>query len=203
VLRIEGVSRHRRALATTATIGTMKMSLRNPSSAGFAVPAKKLLLLALVALLAACSRNAGDGKGSEAFWDATAFGLDDQPIALVKYRNQPLVVNFWARWCPPCRDEIPDFILAQQQFKSQGVQLVGIGIEDQAAPVSAFVREYGITYPVLLAKEQGLPLMEALGNHQGALPFTIVMDRQGYVVARKVGRMSKSEMDAAFAAALR
>ena len=181
----------------------MKMPLWKPAHVLLQPPAARLVLIALTLLITACSRNASDSKGSEALWAATAFGLDDQPVALVKYRNQPLVVNFWARWCPPCRDEIPDFILAQQQFKSQGVELVGIGIEDQAAPVADFVRQYGITYPVLLAKDQGVPLMTALGNHQGALPFTIVMDRQGYVVARKVGRMSKSEMDAAFAAALR
>lgn len=181
----------------------MKMPFPKRSCAVLQVPAARFLLLALAVLVTACSRNANDDKGSEAFWAATAFGLDDQPVALVRYRNQPLVVNFWARWCPPCRDEIPDFILAQQQFKAQGVELLGIGIEDQAAPVRDFVREYAITYPVLLAKDQGLPLMAALGNHQGALPFTVVMDRQGYVVARKVGRMSKSEMDTAFAAALR
>ncbi len=181
----------------------MKTSLRKPADSAYPVPALRLLLIALTVIIAACSRNAGDGKGSEALWAATAFGLDDQPVPLVNYRNQPLVVNFWARWCPPCRDEIPDFILTQRQFKAQGVQLVGIGIEDQAAPVREFVRQYGITYPVLLSRDQGLPLMEALGNRQGALPFTIVIDRQGYVVARKVGRMSKSEMDAAFAAALR
>jgi thiol-disulfide isomerase/thioredoxin len=181
----------------------MKMSIRPPTSAAFQLLAPRLLLIALTVLIGACSRNASDSTGSEALWASTAFGLDDQPIALIKYRNQPLVVNFWARWCPPCRDEIPDFILAQRQFQAQGVQLVGIGIEDEAAPVGEFVREYGITYPVLVAKDQGLPLMAALGNTQGALPFTVVIDRQGYVVARKVGRMSKSEMDAAFAAALR
>jgi thiol-disulfide isomerase/thioredoxin len=181
----------------------MKMALRTTSVAAFRRRASRHLLIAFAVLGAACSRNAGDSKGAEALWEATAYGLDDQPVALLKYRSQPLVVNFWARWCPPCRDEIPDFILAQQQFKAQGVQLIGIGIEDQAAPVGDFVREYGITYPVLLSKGQGLPLMAALGNHQGALPFTIVIDRQGYVVARKVGRMSKSEMDTAFAAALR
>lgn len=181
----------------------MKMPLPKRTRTMLQMPATRFLLLALAALVAACSRNASDGRGSEALWTATAYGLDDQPVALLKYRDQPLVVNFWARWCPPCRDEIPDFILAQQQFKPQGVQLLGIGIEDQAAPVADFVREYGITYPVLLAKDQGLPLMAALGNHQGALPFTVVIDRQGYVVARKVGRMSKSEMDTAFTTALR
>lgn len=181
----------------------MKSLAPSSSYAAFRLATPRILLIALTVLIAACSRNASDGTGSEALWASTAFGINDQPIALIKYRNQPMVVNFWARWCPPCRDEIPDFILAQRQFQKQGVQLIGIGIEDEAAPVGEFVREYGITYPVLVAKEQGLPLMAALGNPQGALPFTIVIDRQGYVVARKIGRMSKSEMDVAFAAALR
>lgn len=80
--------------------------------------------------------------------------------------------------------------------------MLGIGIEEQAAPVKEFAREYGIDYPVLLAKGQGLDLMQALGNTQAALPFTIVIDREGQLVARKVGRMSKSEIEAAMTAAI-
>jgi hypothetical protein len=69
------------------------------------------------------------------------------------------------------------------------------------------VREFAaarrINYPVLLAREQGLSLMAALGNDQGALPFTVVIDREGNIVGRKLGRMSLTEIDAAFAAAIR
>jgi thiol-disulfide isomerase/thioredoxin len=181
----------------------MKIGRTSHLSARLPRPAARLLLVLATLALAACSRNASETKGSEALWSSTAFGLDDQPVAMLKYGGKPLVVNFWARWCPPCRDEIPDFIAVRRQFQAQGVELVGIGIENEAPAVGAFVRDYRIDYPVLLAREQGLPLMAALGNPSGALPFTVAIDRQGYVVARKVGRMSHSEMEAAFSAALR
>jgi thiol-disulfide isomerase/thioredoxin len=131
------------------------------------------------------------------------FDLQDQPVTLVKYRGIPLVVNFWARWCPPCRDEIPDFVQAQAQFGPQGAQVLGIAIEDEVVPVRDFVGDFKVNYPVVVAKGQGFPLMVALGNSQDALPFTVVIDRQGNMVARKIGRMSKSEIDAALLAAMR
>lgn len=165
--------------------------------------ARRLLLIVSAFLLGACSQHSSDPDEVGALWQATGFDLADQPVALLKYRDRPLVLNFWARWCPPCRDEIPDFIRTNKQFKSQGVELVGLALEDQAPPVADFVKEYGIDYPVLLTKDQGYALMTALGNHQQALPFTVVIDRRGNIVARKVGRMSRSEMETAFAAALR
>jgi thiol-disulfide isomerase/thioredoxin len=163
----------------------------------------RLLLILPALLLVACGRQDADIKETDALWTSTVFDVKDQPVALVGYRDRPLVVNFWARWCPPCRDEIPDFINAREQFKDKGVELLGIGIEDQADAVGEFAKEYGMTYPVLLGKDQGFPLMTALGNKEGALPFTVVIDRHGNIVGRKLGRMSRSEMDAAFAAALR
>lgn len=165
--------------------------------------ARRLLLIVSALLLGACSQHTGDPDEAGALWQATGFDLADQPVALLKYRDKPLVINFWARWCPPCRDEIPDFIRVSAQFKPQGVELIGLALEDQAPPVADFIREYKIDYPVLLAKDPGYALMVALGNHQGGLPFTVVLDRQGNIVARKVGRMSRTEMETAFAAALR
>jgi thiol-disulfide isomerase/thioredoxin len=165
--------------------------------------ARRLLLIVSALLLGACSQHASDPEQADALWRASGFDLADQPVALLKYRDKPLVINFWARWCPPCRDEIPDFIRTNTQFKSQGVELLGLAIEDQAPPVADFIREYKIDYPVLLTRDQGYELMVALGNQQGGLPFTVVIDRQGNIVARKVGRMSRTEMETAFAAALR
>lgn len=162
----------------------------------------RILLTALACLLASCSQSTGAPAAMQPLWNAAVHDLDDRPVALTQYRGQALVVNFWARWCPPCRDEIPDFVRARAQFKAQGAEVIGIAIEDQAGPVRDFAREYRIDYPVLLAKDQGLELMQALGNNQAALPFTVVIDRKGQLVARKVGRMSKSEIEAALTAAL-
>jgi peroxiredoxin len=162
----------------------------------------RILLAALAWSLASCSQPTSAPPASEPLWKATLYDLDDRPVALAKYRGQPLVVNFWARWCPPCRDEIPDFVRARAQFKAQGAEVLGIAIEDQAGPVKDFAREYAIDYPALLAKEPGYDLMRALGNTQEALPFTVVIDREGQLVARKVGRMSKSEIEAALTAAI-
>lgn len=162
----------------------------------------RILLTALACLLTSCSQPTGSPAAMAPLWQATVHDLDDRPVALTKYRGQALVVNFWARWCPPCRDEIPDFVRARAQFKAQGAEVIGIAIEEQAGPVRDFAREYRIDYPVLLAKDQGLELMQALGNNQAALPFTVVIDRNGELVARKVGRMSKSEIEAALTAAI-
>lgn len=137
-----------------------------------------------------------------AFWQTTLTDSQARPVTLAAFRGRPLVLNFWARWCPPCLAEIPDFIDAGAAFRPQGVELIGIAVENEITPIADFVEQHGIDYPVLIGELQGLPLMEALGNGQGALPFTVVIDKRGNIVARKVGRMSKSEMNAAFTAAL-
>jgi thiol-disulfide isomerase/thioredoxin len=163
----------------------------------------RLLLIASTLLLLACGRPGGGAGDAAALWTSTAFDLADRPVAMAGYRGRPLVINFWARWCPPCRDEIPDFVRAREHFNGQDVELLGIAIEDQAEPVREFAAAHRINYSVLLAKDQGLPLMAALGNDQGALPFTVVIDREGNIVGRKLGRMSLTEIEAAFAAAIR
>ncbi len=143
-----------------------------------------------------------DGGGPDALWAATLTDLDDRPVALQKYRDRPLVVNFWARWCAPCRREIPDFVAEYARHRGK-VELLGIAIEDRAEPVRDFAKAYEMNYPVLLAKDQGLALMQALGNAKAGLPFTLVIDRQGRIVARKLGPMNAAEVEAAFRQAQR
>ena len=133
---------------------------------------------------------------------ATLNDLDDKPVALERYRGKPLIVNFWARWCGPCRVEIPELIAIRQAHKGK-LEVLGIGIEDKADAAKEFARAYEMNYPVFVAREKGIPLMQALGNTKGGLPFTIVIDRNGQVVQKKMGIMKKADLDAAAELALK
>lgn len=133
---------------------------------------------------------------------ATLNDLDDKPVALERYRGKPLIVNFWARWCGPCRVEIPELIAIRQAHKDK-LEVLGIGIEDKADAAKEFARAYEMDYPVFVARDKGIPLMQALGNTKGGLPFTIVIDRNGQVVQKKMGIMKKADLEAAAELALK
>ncbi|MDP2880413.1 MAG: TlpA disulfide reductase family protein [Azonexus sp.] len=126
---------------------------------------------------------------------ATLNDLDDKPVALERYRGKPLVVNFWARWCGPCRAEIPELIKFRAAHKGK-IEVLGIGIEDKAEPAKDFAKAYEMDYPVFIAKAQGIPLMQALGNSKAGLPYTLFIDRNGNVIQKKMGVVRKADFDA-------
>lgn len=127
-------------------------------------------------------------------FSATLSSLEDKPVALTQYRGKPLVVNFWARWCAPCRAEIPELSRFRNTHKGK-IEVIGIGIEDKVEAAREFARAYAMDYPVLIAKEQGIPLMQALGNSKGGLPFTLFIDRNGVVIEKKLGLLRPSDLD--------
>ena len=106
---------------------------------------------------------------------------DGATKALDNWRGKVLVVNFWATWCAPCRQEIPEFVKLQEELGSRGLQFLGIAI-DQPKQVGEFVREFRINYPVLIAGLDTLELMRESGNRSGVLPFTLILDRGGKAV---------------------
>ena len=146
--------------------------------------------------------TADEMPSSAPLFAATLNDLDDKPVALERYRGKPLIVNFWARWCGPCRVEIPELIAIRKAHKGK-LEVLGIGIEDKADAAKEFAKAYEMDYPVFVAREKGIPLMQALGNTKGGLPFTIVIDRNGQVVQKKMGIMKKADLDAAAELALK
>jgi thiol-disulfide isomerase/thioredoxin len=157
-------------------------------------------LLALAALLWACTAQA---DGARELFAATLTGLDDKPVALAKWQGKPLIVNFWARWCGPCRTEIPALVELRQRNLGQGLEVLGIAIEDKTEAVRDFAKAYEMDYPVLLARDKGFALMKAFGNDKLGLPFTVAIDRSGKVVVVRMGAMNHDELAAAAAAALK
>lgn len=155
-----------------------------------------------VALLLLCLSLAAAAAESAPLFAAQLMDLDGQPAVLSALRGKPLVVNFWARWCGPCKEEIPDLVRANAKYKARGLTVVGIGLDDQIGSVRDFVKAYDIDYKILLARDEGIPLLRAVGNDAAALPYTLVIDRRGKVVAHKLGIMSEADMDVAFERAL-
>lgn len=126
-----------------------------------------------------------------------AFTLPDtagESRSIQEWDGKVLVVNFWATWCPPCREEIPEFIALQKKYASRGLQFVGIAIDETEA-VLPFVQEVGVNYPILLGQLSGIDLSREYGNRWGALPFTAVVDRQGRIVSIKGGALTGHELE--------
>ena len=156
--------------------------------------------LALALVLVAGMANAAN---ADPLFAATLAGTDDKPVALESFRGKPLVVNFWARWCAPCRVEIPELAKTQDKYAKRGLTVIGIGLEDKAESVRDFMKAYDMNYTVLLAKTGGIELMQALGNTRAGLPFTVAINRRGEIVASKLGAMNRAELDAAAEVALK
>lgn len=138
---------------------------------------------------------------SDPLFAAALVDLDNRAAPLAPRSGRPMIVNFWARWCGPCRAEIPELVALHA--RGAGVDIVGINIEHELEPVREFARAYEINYPVRVARDGALDLMRALGNPQAGLPFTLVLDRRGAVVALRLGVLTREHLDAAVQAALR
>lgn len=102
--------------------------------------------------------------------------LNTPPVTLSHWKNKVLVINFWATWCAPCKKEIPTLVKMRQQWLNRDVEFIGIAI-DFPDDIKAFIKTTPISYPVLIAANEGMQLMQLLGNTTGVLPFTAVIDR--------------------------
>lgn len=123
------------------------------------------------------------------------------PQALSQWQGKILVVNFWASWCPPCRDEMPYFSRLHTKYADNGVQFIGIAV-DNAANVSSFEKTRPVSYPLLIADATGAELSRILGNTKQALPFTLVLDRAGTPLLIRAGRLHEKELEATLQSAL-
>ena len=166
-----------------------------------------LILGGVAAAAAALGGLAGaltlqSGSGAATLLSTRFPDLAGHPRSLAEWRGRPLLCNFWATWCVPCREEIPLLNAAQQQYGPQGLQVVGIGI-DSAANILDYAKSVKIDYPVLTASTGAIDMMRKLGNKAAALPYTVMLDRHGTLRARKLGAYSQSELESVLASSLR
>jgi thiol-disulfide isomerase/thioredoxin len=126
--------------------------------------------------------------------------LQGAAVTLEHWRGQVVVVNFWATWCPPCREEIPGLIDVQRKQGPNGAQIVGIAV-DSPDKTREYAANVGINYPTLIGGMETIDLVRALGNKSGGLPFTVILDRSGKVADTHLGLMTAAQVEAAIRAA--
>jgi thiol-disulfide isomerase/thioredoxin len=125
---------------------------------------------------------------------APAFVRDDlskHRINLAAYRGKVVLLNFWATWCAPCQIEMPRFVDWQTRYGPGGLQIIGVSMDDDSAPVAELTRKHPVNYPIVMGDEQiGLSYGGILG-----LPVTFLIDRQGNIAAHYKGEVSLDGME--------
>ncbi len=128
------------------------------------------------------------------FWSQSWESPDGNRVAAAELHGRPLLLNFWATWCPPCVDELPLLDAFHARQREAGWQLLGLAV-DQPSAVRAFLRQHPLRFPVGLAGLGGTELSRQLGNASGGLPFSVLFDRQGRLVERKLGRLEAGDLE--------
>jgi thiol-disulfide isomerase/thioredoxin len=160
-----------------------------------------LLAVATVALIAGMALRPGTAErpktepgASQALLAAELPDLQGQKQRMDQWRGKVIIVNFWATWCAPCREEIPELIRAQEQLGPRGVQVVGIAI-DQVDKVKPYAAQMRISYPVLVGELEVMDLARTAGNALGGLPYTVVLDRKGEIARTELGGVSQAKLE--------
>jgi len=119
----------------------------------------------------------------------TLMDLDGNEISLSDFNGKILILNFWATWCPPCREEIPNFVEVYNEYESKDVQFIGVSNEDISTLIS-FVEDYNISYPILIDNANVMEKWEIR-----AIPTTFVFDREGHIIFKNVGMMTREQLE--------
>jgi len=156
-----------------------------------------LAILGLVVVLTAgaCTNGSldastGPGVGRQAP-GLRLESLDGRQVSLADYAGQVILLNFWATWCPPCKEEIPTIEKAYQAHRDEGLVVLGINDGEAAEVVRAFAGELGITYPVLIDKHGDV----AARYRRRGLPLTVIVDRDGVIRIRHEGYLTAGQLD--------
>jgi len=126
-------------------------------------------------------------------WQLEFAALGGGVFSMASLRGKPVLLNFWATWCPPCIEELPLLSRFYQEHAAKRWQVLGLAV-DQMEPVKQFLAKSPVTFPVALAGLSGVELGRSLGNLSGGLPFTVVLGSDGLIAHRKIGKVSPENL---------
>jgi thiol-disulfide isomerase/thioredoxin len=129
------------------------------------------------------------------FWAQQWSTPDGAFLKMSDLRGKPLLINFWATWCPPCVEELPLIDRFYQQQVGKGWQVLALAV-DNLTSVKQFMQKKPLSMPVAMAGMDGIEWGRNLGNLAGGLPFSVVISEQGRVVQRKMGQVHQADLDA-------
>jgi thiol-disulfide isomerase/thioredoxin len=180
-------------------------------SEGVAMNRRQWIIIAAISLLALLAGVATSqwiyktGLASDpavkAFFANSWQAPDGKTVDTQKWQEKVLVVNFWASWCPPCVEEMPTLDKLQQEFLQQNVLFIGIGI-DSPSNIREFLSNTPVSYPIVIGGLEGSNLGKQLGNSQGALPYTIIINAKGKATYSKLGKINEDDVRSAIKSAL-
>ena len=154
------------------------------ASGWIALAAGLTLLIVSIALAAWNTAHANDAP------DFDLPALDGGQLQLSSFRGKVVLLNFWATWCVPCREEMPDLEAAQTRYGDQGLAVIGVNIAETAALARAFVDEVGVTFPIVLDEDVSM----AASFRVSGLPVSILIDRHGIIVYRHYGQFHPKQI---------
>lgn len=128
-----------------------------------------------------------------AFWGQSFDSVGPEPVRMASFRGKPLLVNFWATWCPPCVQELPLLDAFWRENVANGFQVLALAI-DQPSAVKRFLSKQPLGFPVGLAGVGGTELAKTLGNSAGGLPFSVFFNADGSVWRQKLGQLSQDDL---------
>jgi thiol-disulfide isomerase/thioredoxin len=138
---------------------------------------------------------AGANTVPASFWTQTFERPQGGELKLAAYQGKPMLINFWATWCPPCVKEMPELDHFHTEFAPKGWAVLGLAV-DSPTPVKAYLGKVKVGFDIGLAGFGGTELAQALGNDAGGLPFSVIVDAQGRIAHRKMGATSFEELSA-------
>jgi peroxiredoxin len=148
-----------------------------------------LIYVALCLTLSFCAQNNGN-QATQDLFAATFPDQNGQLKALKPYIGKIVVLNFWATWCEPCREEMPELSSLQDAYKDKNVVVLGVAVDD-VGNISEFSKQTKISYPLFAADDAGMSLAANLGNSKSVLPFTVIIKADGSVAKTYFGRVTK------------